>query len=130
MTLHLAVGTLAAQPGAVPRTLGPELVVDALWAVAVPADQVEHISAVSKSGLTSVGLYLRAVNQAEADLAARTLIGRAARTVPLLSGWRLQAPETPWSAGCPLSWIAGLAKAEDAVWPPPGPVDGVAQDAP
>jgi hypothetical protein len=97
--LRLAVSTLTAGPGTATETLSPELVVDALWAIAVPADHVEHISSASKAGSTAVGLYVQATTQLDADLAARELIGRAARTVPLLSGWHLQVPERPCGRG-------------------------------
>lgn len=90
--MYLAVLSLGAGPEIADQTLDPELLVDVLWAIADPADRIDHISTLSGPGRANVGCYLRADTQSDAERRARTLLERATATAPLLRGWHVQPP--------------------------------------
>ena len=90
--MYLAFLNLDPGPEIAGQTLDPELLVDVLWAVADPADRIDHISVLVQLGQANVGLFMRADHQADADRRARIMLQRATANAPLLRGWRIQPP--------------------------------------
>jgi hypothetical protein len=86
--VYLSITTMTAQPGAPRRQIDVQVLIDLVWDTAVPADRIEHVSAVSRPGRVDLGLYLLAASQDEADQRAEAIAERASRTSPLLLRWK------------------------------------------
>jgi hypothetical protein len=85
--MQLAVVHLIAGPGVTRRDLEPEIVVDIVWAAAVPADRLEYVRARTRPGGIDLVLFHRSGPGAPASVAARLLIDRARANAPPLRGW-------------------------------------------
>jgi hypothetical protein len=127
--MDLILIRLAATPAARQPDLSPEIVVDVLWANALPGDRLEHVRARQGSAAGSIDLVLfhRTAEQTgrDADEPALHLCLRAIGTAPALSGWT--AAVDPEFSGI----LPRLGRALEPWWiheqrhmpPRPGPED-------
>lgn len=88
----MAALTLIATEAATRHWLQPQIVVDILWAMATPADRLEHLHSKSISNRIDLTLFHRTTNPTEAQAAAVRLCQRALEHSPSLQGWALYEP--------------------------------------
>jgi hypothetical protein len=90
--VYLAIVVVAPDPHIVDSRLDAQTLVDVLWALAQPADRIEHISAATSDREARIGLYVQADSQATAERRALALLERATATAHLLRGWCIPPP--------------------------------------
>lgn len=90
--MYLAVVVVVADPRIADGRLDAQTLVDVLWALARPADRIEHISAATSDREAGIGLYVQADSQASAERRALALLERATATAHLLRGWYIPPP--------------------------------------
>jgi hypothetical protein len=85
-----------------PVRLSPEIVADILWAVALPADGLEHVRARhGPGGQIDLAIFHRTDLVAQNPEDCLALCRRAIATAPALTGWTAQRLRTahPYAAG-------------------------------
>lgn len=88
--MYLVIISLVPDPTAAAPHLDVNVLIDLLWAVADPADAIEHIAARTGPGTADIGLYLRAPSSGAAERRAHDLLERVTRTAPVLRGWHIR----------------------------------------
>ncbi|WP_404954763.1 hypothetical protein [Streptomyces sp. 147326] len=88
MHLVMTLLFLSAPPDHPVRLVDRHLVTDVIWAVAVPADRLEHVYTRSAEGRLDIALFLLAAGAEEADSVGDRIMRRALTGAPVLAGWR------------------------------------------
>lgn len=83
--MRIPVVTIAHERCAVPPPPG---LADILWALARPADGIEHIRVAAGTGRAVITYFLRADDDLSAIATAREVTDRAIGQAPALRGWR------------------------------------------
>ncbi|GIF96876.1 hypothetical protein [Catellatospora citrea] len=68
-------------------TLSAEVLLDILYAHALPADRLEHVRVRAGPGRFDVTLFLAAADPVSSAASADAIFGRALRASPLLCDW-------------------------------------------